>query len=379
MVRKICPICDQVMSGSHYCENCRSWVKHPYVRDVTYYLNERHPVNESDCSYHSGLDLTPASEKRGGSFTPNENKMSGGVSKPSSGSWQPQNGRPVPGHTAKTAAPGHTAKTTAAGHTAKTAAPGHTPMTSEPGRPEPSERRENTRRKKNTAVLMVILILAVIKLLGSCASLGFEALNTIVAQDSKPEYDVDLGNFYGEEETGDTDYIELEAESVIAAGAECSRESHFAVSGKEFEGPLTEILKDYGLSVTDSGTYSYNEKYDSGDTWYATWITCYLDDGVNGVQQYAELDYDTGTEALHRVDITLEDPHTLAAVSGDIVELLEERGALRPGENCAELLRQEMQEELTRTGDYEIRSGDLEISGFFEGDSYFVSISRVKD
>ncbi|WP_432627447.1 hypothetical protein [Brotaphodocola sp.] len=53
MIRRICPICDQVMAGKHYCRTCHSWVRHPRIQDVTYYLNERHPQKESSCAYHS--------------------------------------------------------------------------------------------------------------------------------------------------------------------------------------------------------------------------------------------------------------------------------------------------------------------------------------
>lgn len=52
MIRRVCPICDQVMTGRHYCRICHSWVRHPRIQDVTYYLNERHPQNETACSYH---------------------------------------------------------------------------------------------------------------------------------------------------------------------------------------------------------------------------------------------------------------------------------------------------------------------------------------
>ena len=52
MIRRVCPICDQVMTGRHYCRICHSLVRHPRIQDVTYYLNERHPQNETACSYH---------------------------------------------------------------------------------------------------------------------------------------------------------------------------------------------------------------------------------------------------------------------------------------------------------------------------------------
>ena len=57
MVKRICPICDQVMKSSHFCWNCRTWIKHPYEREMNFYLNERHPGNESQCEYH-GTDQT---------------------------------------------------------------------------------------------------------------------------------------------------------------------------------------------------------------------------------------------------------------------------------------------------------------------------------
>lgn len=52
MLQRICPVCDQKMKFAHYCTNCRSWVSHPWTREVDYYLNERHPAGETSCTYH---------------------------------------------------------------------------------------------------------------------------------------------------------------------------------------------------------------------------------------------------------------------------------------------------------------------------------------
>ena len=52
MVRRICPICDQIMKSAHYCRNCKSFVRNPYIRETDYYLNERHPASEEHCSFH---------------------------------------------------------------------------------------------------------------------------------------------------------------------------------------------------------------------------------------------------------------------------------------------------------------------------------------
>lgn len=52
MIQRICPICDQVMESAHYCRHCKRWVKHPHMVEMTYRLNEQHPRQEADCSYH---------------------------------------------------------------------------------------------------------------------------------------------------------------------------------------------------------------------------------------------------------------------------------------------------------------------------------------
>lgn len=53
MVKRICPVCDQVMKGKHYCPVCRRFVKHPWIVENHYYLNECHPSFETDCEYHN--------------------------------------------------------------------------------------------------------------------------------------------------------------------------------------------------------------------------------------------------------------------------------------------------------------------------------------
>ena len=53
MQRKICPICDHVMKHGHYCSFCEQWVSRPNIINASYYLNERHPANETGCEYHT--------------------------------------------------------------------------------------------------------------------------------------------------------------------------------------------------------------------------------------------------------------------------------------------------------------------------------------
>ena len=49
------------MTSGLYCSGCKRIVWHPYVQDVDYYLNERHPQHESDCLYHDGGSEYPGS------------------------------------------------------------------------------------------------------------------------------------------------------------------------------------------------------------------------------------------------------------------------------------------------------------------------------
>lgn len=77
MIRRVCPICDQVMTGRHYCRVCHSWVRHPRIQDVTYYLNERHPQNETSCSYHDH-DSYQDSVHRQGEYSASSKTKKGG-------------------------------------------------------------------------------------------------------------------------------------------------------------------------------------------------------------------------------------------------------------------------------------------------------------
>ena len=66
MVRRICPICDQIMKSAHYCRNCKSFVRNPYIRETDYYLNERHPAHETDCEYHNAGSASWETSARAG-------------------------------------------------------------------------------------------------------------------------------------------------------------------------------------------------------------------------------------------------------------------------------------------------------------------------
>ncbi len=48
---RVCPCCDQPIKGI-YCKGCKKLVLHPVEQNIHYYLNERHPEFEADCTFH---------------------------------------------------------------------------------------------------------------------------------------------------------------------------------------------------------------------------------------------------------------------------------------------------------------------------------------
>ncbi len=72
MIKKICPICDNCIGAMNYCRVCHQFIRRPVRREIRYYLNESHPVEEDYCEYHRESDYRQASYydgKDGGKMT----------------------------------------------------------------------------------------------------------------------------------------------------------------------------------------------------------------------------------------------------------------------------------------------------------------------
>lgn len=352
MVQKICPICDQVMHGQHYCRSCRSWVKEPYVRDVTYYLNESHPAGEIGCSYHNAGDHADAVRTgagQGSTTIPWSPKPAGGQNL--AGGQKPVSGQ-------KTAeGQGTTAQST---------------WPARGQRPAKSSKSKN----KSRGIVLAVIILVLFKVLPSLITRGIQAIENTVFETSGLEYDVDMGGFYGEEESWDTDYQELEDDVVIAAGQQCNSIEHFDISKEEVRKIMELLAEEYGLAVEESMSYSYNEAYENGATWYATWVDYALKDENGNTKLYIEVDCDTATGALHEIDITVEQPEQLKTAAKDMLDLLEAHGAMPGEENCASVVEEELIPALSDMGTYHIQSGTVCVSGYSQEDICTVYIYR---
>lgn len=53
MIQKICPYCDQVMTGFR-CKHCGSRVRPGQAQKIDFYLNQRHGQEEESCLFHDG-------------------------------------------------------------------------------------------------------------------------------------------------------------------------------------------------------------------------------------------------------------------------------------------------------------------------------------
>ncbi len=314
MVRRICPVCDQVMITPHYCAVCKRIVKEPWVRDVDYYLNEGHPYSERDCSFHGGM--------------------------------------------------GQAAR--------RTADTGQAPYTRQmsPGK----ERKRKLSAKK--VVLVILAVYAGFQLLALCLSLiGAAAIGFLAGLPGdeakyEEEYDVDLGAYM----EGDRCY--LEDEEVIRAGKACTAMGHFDIRGADLQSDLRRILEKQGFEIREVDRMTYNERQEGGDSWYESYISFQLG-SVEDEEIYENVDIgsDTATGQLHEIDIYLIDREKTAAVAEAVLEMLDEHASISKGADLG-LIMADLEKTLEADGEMHTDYGTVAVSAFRHDYGYIVYISR---
>lgn len=360
MTQRICPICDQVMRSRHYCKVCKSWVKHPYVRDVTYYLNERHPAGEADCSYHNREEYTEARPSGGNHASP----------------WIPRQGGSQEAAARQKAAAENTRRINEA-HSRKAMSPQAAAAPRTATAPRRATAPQTAKSSKNTGIIVAIVVIFIVIRLISGVFTFFQSWDFEPSR--RPEYDVDMGGFYGEEESWNSDYKELEDDEVIAAGVRCNSVGHFDIIGQDAKELICGLLDDYGLSVEEKSIYSYNEEYDDGTTWFVTWVMYELQTGDGGGEQFMELDYDTATGELHQIDLVMEEPEQLKTAVRDILNLMSSHDAILPEENCAQDVEAELVQTLQAGEAYEIQLGSVWVESYYDGNNYAAHIYRMTE
>lgn len=316
MIQRICPVCDKVMKSAHYCRNCRSWVKDPWVREVNYYLNERHPQNEKACSYHE--------ENRGRDYQIRQSRPSAAQSKPRSGA--------------------------------------------------------SKKNKSINLVIVIIIAIYITFMLLSAGMAGSFRKSLFGGSGSGFELHVEnYGNEVYETAPAELAYHELEDAAVIAAGEACSSRGHFDLQGEELQQSLEEILEALGYELEDCYKYSSNEIYDSGESWYDTVISMDLAWDENDTYQYIEINYDTATGDLHEVSVVMSDGTAASAVTVAALKYMEDAGAVPQDQACSETVAEELRSGLLSGDNMYYTFGNVEISAFSHSDGYGIYISHTLD
>lgn len=343
MIQRICPVCDQVMKSAHYCRTCRRWVREPWVRDVSYYLNERHPQDEHSCSYHEPerADRRVYRQPSGASAQPNE---------------------PRPG---------------------RTRAAGEWPWPTKKSSPVQKDRtiqKGKTAQKKKSGKAIVIVVAIYLIFQAVIAGFGFVG-NSVVRLFENADYDIDLGDFtetFPADEDGAA-YHELEDAEVIEAGKPCSMYGHFDLQGELLQDTILDTASDQGLEVEDIYYYSDNVSYNDGDCWYSTVISMNLTMEGSDCFQYVEINSDTATGDLHEVSVSLEDGSRAAAVAEAVIRYMEAEGAIPEDMDVSGAMMSEIRTMAVSGDSGSFAYGDVEISVYNHADGCSIYISHARD
>ncbi|MCD8084222.1 MAG: hypothetical protein LUE86_12125 [Clostridiales bacterium] len=374
MVRRICPICDQVMKSAHYCTNCRCRVKKPYVRDVTYYLNERHPSFETDCEYHDSKSQTGQAQRT-------ENVWrSDGKAAAGTGQDQPRDSGWVRSDRGRASCPSLGTERRAALKTGQEA---------ERSRQE----RERNRKQKGgllTIGFTLILIVVILNIVRVLLSLGLDVFHEF-GMKLMPGYetDVDLGTFSGAENTpvfdADDDfgkwddyYTELEDWEAIAGGEACTMEGHFAIAGADVADWMRLLLDSQGLAVCAENSYSYNVRYQDEDTWFSTWRGYASAAESEDRYPYVESSWVPVTGDLHSIEMMLENTEQFVTMTDEILDHLGENGAITEREQAL-FDETEWTKAVNARKEYEVLDGTFSIWGTVYGEDYSLMISRMAE
>lgn len=264
MEKKICPYCDQPISGM-YCKGCRRFVKKPVTVNVTYYLNERHSESEESCQYHGDL-LTGKMEE--------VNKKN---------SRQP------------------------------------------PQRKRPKAVTEKNHRKQSDkgSKIMRRLFIAILIYIGVCLVVPLAGLVLYLAKGAKqaiPEY-LAPGEHTAAVEADDW---ERSDEEVKAAGVACNGSGHFNVTESEFSFAFQACLAENGFHEWALEQSSYNQAFGSF-SWYETRSEYILSEG-DAYLGTISVESDTATGELHGVTMYTEDEETFYRMADAVLMAFEVSG-----------------------------------------------------
>lgn len=368
MKQRYCPYCDQKMTSGLYCSGCKRIVWHPYVQDVDYYLNERHPQHESDCLYHDGGSEYPGSRA-------SSTDSYAGVFKGNGTSTSTQGGKKKTNREKKAADPFQNMGNRMAGQRnafehmksqleqyrsqADTCQSGTYSSQSEKSIMD-RVNSERGRKKPFTGILIVVIIWLVFSVGGNLLFLITHAIRESI-YGIENIFDSSSGDLWSSADSNAVEVLgegELSDEEVRAIGTNCTNYGHYDAQLADVTAALDRLLPQYGFSEWSmEDTYSYN--YASDDmSWYNTDQACYLSrDGeyVGSITIYA----DTATDDLHGIGAYSSDEEAFYQIVDVLEATFQEFGYLD-----TDLSGQEVYQELINTEDMIVSKTDDSVNGF---------------
>ena len=368
MKQRYCPYCDQKMTSGLYCSGCKRIVWHPYVQDVDYYLNERHPQHESDCLYHDGGSEYPGSRA-------SSTDSYAGVFKGNGTSTSTQGGKKKTNREKKAADPFQNMGNRMAG---QRNAFEHMKSQLEQYRSQADTCQSGTyssqsaksimdrvnsergRKKPFTGILIVVIIWLVFSVGGNLLFLITHAIRESI-YGIENIFDSSSGDLWSSADSNAVEVLgegELSDEEVRAIGTNCTNYGHYDAQLADVTAALDRLLPQYGFSEWSmEDTYSYN--YASDDmSWYNTDQAYYLSrDGeyVGSITIYA----DTATDDLHGIGAYSSNEEAFYHIVDVLEAAFQEFGYLD-----TDLSGQEVYQELINTEDMIVSKTDDSVNGF---------------
>ncbi len=356
------------MTSGLYCSGCKRIVWHPYVQDVDYYLNERHPQHESDCLYHDGGSEYPGSRA-------SSTDSYAGVFKGNGTSTSTQGGKKKTNREKKAADPFQNMGNRMAG---QRNAFEHMKSQLEQYRSQADTCQSGTyssqsaknimdrvnsergRKKPFTGILIVVIIWLVFSVGGNLLFLITHAIRESI-YGIENIFDSSSGDLWSSADSNAVEVLgegELSDEEVRAIGTNCTNYGHYDAQLADVTAALDRLLPQYGFSEWSmEDTYSYN--YASDDmSWYNTDQACYLSrDGeyVGSITIYA----DTATDDLHGIGAYSSDEEAFYQIVDVLEATFQEFGYLD-----TDLSGQEVYQELINTEDMIVSKTDDSVNGF---------------
>lgn len=368
MKQRYCPYCDQKMTSGLYCSGCKRIVWHPYMQDVDYYLNERHPQHESDCLYHDGGSEYPGSSASG-------TDSYAGIFKGNGTSTSTQGGKKKTSREKKTADPFRNMGNRTTG---QRNAFEHMKSQLEQYRSQADTCQSGTyssqsaknimdrvnsergRKKPFTGILIVVIIWLVFSVGGNLLFLITHAIRESI-YGIENIFDSSSGDLWSSADSNAVEVLgegELSDEEVRAIGTNCTNYGHYDAQLADVTAALDRLLPQYGFSEWSmEDTYSYN--YASDDmSWYNTDQAYYLSrDGeyVGSITIYA----DTATDDLHGIGAYSSNEEAFYQIVDVLEATFQEFGYLD-----TDLSGQEVYQELINTEDMIVSKTDDSVNGF---------------